>query len=296
MSRFKIYGMIALMLSALTGCQKQSKQPDAYGSFEATTMSISPEIGGKITDLAIQEGQTYDKGQTIGWTDTTQLHLQKQQLLAQKANVRTRLDQVQAQLAVHEARIDKLKKELERFRGLVETGGATRKQVDDLENELEVAKRQKRATASKISEIHSKMRSVDRQIAQVDDKIDKCRITFPVKGTVLQQLKEEGEFTRPGSPICRVAQLDHLEFKGFITGTQLAKVQLGQKVTVRIDKTDDTYQTFPGKITWIAEEAEFSPKNIKTKEERANLVYAMKVRVKNDGKLKIGMPGEILFE
>lgn len=290
------FGFTVLMWVVLASCQEQANQPDAYGSFEATTMAISPEIGGRIMELDLQEGQTYQKGQTVGWTDTIQLHLQKTQLRAKKSNIASKLDQVQAQLSVHEAQIEKFQTELKRFRSLVETGGANQKQVDDLENQLEVAKRQKRATASKISEIQSSMESVERQITQVKDKIQKCRISFPTKGTVLQQLKEEGEFARTGSPISRIAKLDYLEFKGFITGTQLSKVELGQQVTVRIDDTEDTYQRFTGEITWIAEEAEFSPKNIKTKEERANLVYAMKVRVKNDRALKIGMPGEIVFE
>lgn len=290
------YLSLLIGILGVTGCQTQTREPDAYGKFEATTFNINPEVGGKLIALDLEEGEEYQAGQTIGWTDTSQLHLQKEQLQAKKANAATKLDQIKAQLAVHNARINKLKQELTRFRGLVSTGGATQKQVDDLENELEVAKRQKAATASKICEVKAGMETIQRQIAKTTDKITKCRIAFPEGGTVLQQLKEKGEVVRTGDVIARVAELDYLEFKGFITGKQLSQVELGEKVTVRIDKTDDAYKRFPGKITWIADEAEFSPKNIKTKEERANLVYAMEVKVKNEGELKVGMPGEVVFE
>ena len=284
------------LVIVIIGCREQSNEADAYGSFEATTMNIGSEIGGKLVRLNAREGETYPEGKIIGWTDTGRLYLQKAQLRAKKLSVRSNLDEIKARLSVFNAQIDQLNQEIERFKPLLETGGASRKQVDDLQNELKIIKRKKAATASKVSRIRSEVNTIEQQIAQVKDKIDKCRITMPTKGTVLDLLKEKGEIVAPGSPVLRLAKLDHLEFKAFITGTQLPKVKPGQKVTVRIDKDENAYHTFPGKIARIAEEAEFSPKNIKTKEERANLVYAIKIRVKNDGKLKIGMPGEVMFE
>jgi HlyD family secretion protein len=296
MMRYLAYNLSLLLLFGLGSCQHQQNEADAYGSFEATTVTVSPAIGGRIIDLEMQEGQTYAKGQTVGWVDTTQLHLKKEKLIAKRQSIDARLKEIDAQSAVFNAQIDKLNREIERFQDLVQSGGATQKQVDDLQSEKQVLKRKKAATASKKSQVRDQKETVNCNIATIANRIDKCRITLPVMGTVLDRLKEQGEFARPGAPISRVAKLDHLELKTFITGSQLPKVELGQEVTVRIDKNEDDYIRMPGKITWIADEAAFSPKNIKTKEERANLVYAMDVRVVNDGRLKISMPGEVLFE
>ncbi len=295
MMRYLAYNFGLFLLLGLGSCQHQDTEADAYGSFEANTVTVSPAVGGRIIELDMQEGQTYAKGQTVGWVDTTQLHLKKQKLIAKRQSIDARLEEIDAQIAVFNAQIDKLKREIERFQDLVQSGGASQKQVDDLQSEKQVLKRKKAATASKKGQIRVEKETINREIATVANRIDDCRITIPVQGTVLDRLKEQGEFARPGAPISRVAKLDHLDLKTFITGSQLPKVELGQEVTVRIDKNEDDYIRMPGKITWIADEAEFSPKNIKTKQERANLVYAMDVRVANDGRLKIGMPGEVLF-
>jgi HlyD family secretion protein len=292
----KIAGASFFLLFLLNACQKESGEPDAYGSFEADTRTVTPEIAGRIQELNVQEGKSYEEGAPVAWTDTSQLHLKKERIRSEQRSIRSERKTVQAQLRVHDSRIDHLTREIDRFRPLVESGGATQKQVDDLLSKREVAQRKKELASSKLARIEAKAEALDKRIAQVDDRIRKCRIELPVKGTVLDLFKEEEAFLRPGSPILRMAPTDHLEFKAFITGTQLPEVETGEDVTVRVDRTEDDFINFPGTITWIAEEAEFSPKNIKTKEERANLVYAIEVRVPNDGRLKIGMPGELLFE
>lgn len=285
-----------LFLFFLSACEKESGEVDAYGSFEADTRTVTPEVAGRIQDLEVKEGMSYEKGKTVAWTDTTQLHLKKERVRAERKSIRSERESVAAQLRVHDSRIEQLTREIERFRPLVESGGATQKQVDDLVSERRLAQRKKELASSKIARIEFKAETLDKRIAQIDERIRGCRIELPVQGTVLDLFKEDRAFLRPGAPILRMAPTDHLEFKAFITGTQLTEVETGQEVTVRVDRTEKDFTHFPGTITWIAEEAEFSPKNIKTKEERANLVYAIEVRVPNDGRLKIGMPGELLFE
>lgn len=279
----------------LTTCNSSNNDTDAQGSFEAQPVTVSAQNGGLITSLELEEGKNYPEGKTVGWTDTSQLHLTIEKLRAKREALYSRESQIDAQLKVIREQMEQLSKERKRFESLLKAGGATGKQVEDLAGQWKVLNRKLEATQSESLPVEAEIRALNTEITRVRDKIDKSRILIPTKGTVLDKFKEEGEFVAPGMPVFRMASLDHLDFKAFVTATQLPGIHLGQKVTVLIDKNEEEYFEFPGIITHIADEAEFTPKNVLTKKERANLVYAIKIRVKNDGRLKIGMPGEVSF-
>lgn len=272
---------------------------DASGAFEADEVVIAAEVSGVIRELDVQEGTRVEAGQLLGWIDSTQLHLQKKQLQAQIQAILSRRPQVATQLASLREQLRAAEREQQRVLNLHKADAATQKQVDDINAQVDVIRKQLEAQRSSLNistqGIVGETLPLEVQIAQREDQLEKCRITNPLSGTILAKYAEAHEVVTPGKPLYKVADIRELDLKAYITGSQLPSIALGQGVTVWVDDGAEKYKEYPGVITWISSKAEFTPKTIQTKEERADLVYAMKVRVKNDGYLKIGMYGEVKF-
>ena len=281
----------------MLSCKQAPQLYNASGTFEAIETLIPADASGIIQQLDIREGQVIDSGQVIGYIDSTQLHLRKKQLEAQIKAVLSKKPNISRQLAAYQVQLDQARHELARIDRLVKADAATPKQLDDAKSMVAVIEKQMEALQSTLS-ITSEGLSQDTgplftQIAQLNDQIRRCVITNPVKGTVLTTYAEPFEMAVPGKPLYKIADLSSIILRAYITGDQLTGRRLGDQVTVMVDDTSGTYKTYNGTIEWISDKAEFTPKTIQTKDERANLVYAMKIRVANDGYLKIGMYGEV---
>ena len=280
-------------------CRAKEDNFDASGSFEAEETIIASEAAGVIKAFNLQEGQTLQAGEMIGYIDSLQLFLKKKQLQAQIKAVLSRKPNVSTQIASLQEQLKAAQREQKRLRNLVQADAATPQQLDNMNAQVEVLQRQISAQRSTLT-ISTESLSQEAiplrvQIDQVNDQLQKCRLINPVNGTVLAKYAEEKEIAAPGKPLYRIADLATLNLRAYITGDQLSRVKLNQPVTVLVDNGPNTYKEYPGTITWINNKSEFTPKTIQTKEERANLVYATKIRVKNDGFLKLGMYVEVKF-
>ena len=281
----------------LTGCGNGEPTSDAYGNFEATETLVSSEATGRLLAFDVEEGQVLDAGAVVGLVDTTQLALQRAQLRASREAVRAKRQSVRAQIAVLEAQKRVALTEKARIEKLLENDAAPRKQWDDILGQIDVLDRQIASVRTQTAAIEAEIAALDAQIDQVEDRLARSRIVNPVAGTVLVTFAEPHELTAAGKPLYKIADLDVMDLRAYVSGAQLPHLRLGQRVTVLIDENRTDLRALEGEVTWIASEAEFTPKLIQTKEERVNLVYAFKVRVANpDGVLKIGMPGEVRFE
>lgn len=285
-----------LLLLILAGCSR-SESFDATGTFEATEVTVSAEASGRILAFNVNEGDRIEQGQTVGTIDTVQLYLQKMQLERQIASVRSNRPDISKQVTALQEQIAQQETERTRVKRLLDDGAATTKQLDDIDASLKILNGQLEATLSTLrnntASIDENSSSIKLQIAQVEDRLAKCRIVSPVTGTVLAKYAETGELASTGRPLMKVADLDHIYLRAYFTSEQLAALQLGQEVTVTADFGADEQYEYPGHIIWIASESEFTPKNIQTRNTRANLVYAVKIAVENDGRLKIGLYGEV---
>lgn len=285
-----------LLLLILAGCSR-SESFDATGTFEATEITVSAEASGRILAFDVNEGDRIAQGQTVGTIDTVQLYLQKMQLERQIASVRSNRPDISKQVTALREQIAQQEAERTRIKRLLDDGAATTKQLDDIDATLKILNGQLEATRSTLrnntASIDENSSSIELQIAQVEDRLAKCRIVSPVTGTVLAKYAETGELASTGRPLMKVADLDHIYLRAYFTSEQLAALQLGQEVTVTADFGADEQYEYPGHIIWIASESEFTPKNIQTRNTRANLVYAVKIAVENDGRLKIGLYGEV---
>lgn len=280
----------------LAGCNGDEAVSDAYGNFEATEVLISSEATGRLLAFDVEEGQTLSAGAVVGLVDTTQLSLQRAQLRAGIEAVRTKMRGVRAQIAVLEAQKRVALTEKARIAKLLESEAAPRKQWDDILGQIDVLDRRIASVRTQTATIEAEIAALDAQIDQVEDRIARSRIVNPVAGTVLATYAEPHELTAAGKPLYKIADLDVMDLRAYVSGAQLPHLRLGRRVTVLIDENRTENRALEGEVTWIASEAEFTPKLIQTKEERVNLVYAFKVRVPNpDGVLKIGMPGEVRF-
>ena len=248
---------------------------------------------GKILDFNVEEGQLLDSNQLIGFVDTTDLHLKKLQILDQKNATGSRREDLAAQIAVQEQSRENILIEKNRGIRLLKDGAATQKQLDDINSSLNMIEKQIASIKSQFRGIEDQIGSTEQQAAQVRESIKNACIVNPVKGTVLTKFAENNEVTSFGKPLYKIADLREMDLRVYVSGAQLPHVKIGDKVEVRIDKDETSNTKMEGIVSWISQTAEFTPKTIQTKEERVNLVYAVKVRVKNDGSLKIGMPGEI---
>jgi HlyD family secretion protein len=277
----------------LSSCNSAKDKPDAYGSFEATEITVSSLANGKIMLFNLEEGQLLDSNQLVGFVDTTDLHLKKLQGMEQKSATGSRKEDLAAQIAVQQQNRENILIEKNRVINLLRDGAATRKQLDDINSSLNLIDKQIASINIQFHGIEDQIGSAEQQIAQVRESIKNARIVNPVKGTVLTKFAENNEVTTFGKPLYKIADLREMQLRVYISGAQLPHIRIGDKVEVRIDKDEKTNSTLEGVVSWISQTAEFTPKTIQTKEERVNLVYAVKVRVLNDGSLKIGMPGEI---
>ena len=285
-----------LLLLILAGCSR-SESFDATGTFEATEVTVSAEASGRILAFNVNEGDRIEQGQTVGTIDTVQLYLQKMQLERQIASVRSNRPDISKQVTALQEQIAQQENERTRVKRLLDDGAATTKQLDDIDATLKILNGQLEATLSTLrnntASIDENSSSIELQIAQVEDRLAKCRIVSPVTGTVLAKYAETGELASTGRPLMKVADLDHIYLRAYFTSEQLAALQLGQEVTVTADFGADEQYEYPGHIIWIASESEFTPKNIQTRNTRANWVYAVKIAVENDGRLKIGLFGVV---
>ena len=279
----------------MAACSNGNNKSDAYGNFEATEVLVGAEAQGKVIVFKAEEGQQLAKDVIVGYIDTLSLKLKKLQLVAQKEASIARLAQVQAQIAVQEEQKNTSAIEQLRISKLVEANAAPTKQLDDINGQLNILNSQIVSTRTQNQAIAGEIKALQYQIAQVADQLTKSVIRNPVRGTVLEKYIEEGEIVVLGKSLFKIADLSTLKLRIYISGAQLPNVKIGQKVSVLIDENKDENKKLEGIVSWISQQAEFTPKIIQTKDERVNLVYAVKVDVVNDGSLKIGMPGEVKF-
>lgn len=270
---------------------------DAQGSFEATEVVVSAEAAGRILWFDAEEGTAVEPGARIGQIDTLQLDLQRRQLEAQQAALLASRPDIRAQAAALREQIAKQERELTRVQNLLRDGAATTKQRDDIEAQIRILQSQLSAALSSLDKstvtIDGNAAVVEAQIAALDDRITRCRIASPVAGVVLTKYAEAGELAAVGKPLLKVADLEHLYLRAYFTSEQLAAIRVGDAVTVTADFGGDQRYDYEGRIAWISPESEFTPKTIQTRDSRANLVYAAKIAVQNDGRLKIGLAGEV---
>ena len=291
---YKLLVGIAL-IGTITSCNSSSDRADAYGNFEAKEVIISAEAMGKVLSFTLEEGDQLAKDKAVGLIDTIDLHLNKQQLLANKSGITAKSANVLSQIAVLRTQLKTAQSEQERVFNMYKNEAATQRQLDEVNGKVDVLKAQIKSVETQNAPIVSELSVLDAQLNRLDEQLSKSIITNPIEGTVLVKYTEEQEIVSFGKPLYKIANLDELELKVYISETQLAEVKIGQTVRVSIDGKEGM-TTYDGNISWISAEAEFTPKIIQTKEERVNLVYAMKIIVKNDGALKIGMPAEVSFQ
>ena len=285
---------IALLVLAMfiISCNKNNEKADAYGNFETTEITVSSESNGKIEFLNLEEGDVVEKGKTVGLIDTLQLYYTKMQLIASQKTVSSKSGNVLSQKQVLQEQLKTAKIEQTRIKNMFSENAATKRQVDEINGKVKVIEEQIKGVGTQNAPIKNEANSFSVQIEKINDQIKKCNLVNPIKGTVLTKYAEPTEVTTFGKPLYKIANLEEMNLRVYISETQLSSIKIGQQVKVKIDDFEQTKE-YIGNIIWISSQAEFTPKIIQTKEERANLVYAVKIRVKNDGSLKIGMPAEI---
>jgi len=292
--------LMGLSLSLiLASCGKSNEGEDASGTFEATEVIVSSEASGKILSFDIEEGQELTANQLLGAIDSTQLFLRKQQILSSKKSIQSRRPDVKKQIAVLEQQISTAKIERKRVENLLKANASTQKQLDDINAQISVLEKQldaQKTTLETANEgITEDTEGINIQVQQVTDQLKKCKITSPIAGTVLIKYAEMGEVAAPGKALFKIANTNNMILRAYITADQLTKIKVGQKVKIKTDFGKDESKEYNGTLGWISNKAEFTPKTIQTRDERANLVYAVKINVINDGFLKIGMYGTVQF-
>lgn len=290
----RIVYIVAAMLAVSCGTEAEF---DAQGTFEATEVIISSEAAGRILSFDIKEGMAINAGEPLAMIDSVQLHLQRSQLEAQLSALLNSRPDVQTQVASLREQIATLKVEQRRIENMLRDGAATEKQKDDVDAQIRILESQLSATLSTLntntSTINSNAEAIRVQISALDDRIAKCRATSPISGTVLVKYAQEGELATVGKPLVKIADLGNIYLRAYFPSDQLASIKLGDEVTVTADFGGEERYDYVGRIAWISAESEFTPKTIQTKDSRANLVYAVKIAVENDGRLKIGLAGEV---
>jgi HlyD family secretion protein len=286
---------LSILTFSLFSCGNDNKKADGYGNFEATEITISAENNGKLMQFDVNEGDVLQKEQFIGYIDTIPLALKQEQLEVSKAVISSKSKGVLSQIAVLNSKLKTANTNKARTENLIKDNAGTQKQLDDVTGEIDVIKNQIRSVEIQNAPVVNELKSIDVQLKQIDDQIEKSKIKNPINGTVLTKYAEPNEITSFGKPLYKIADLNTMQLRVYISETQLADLKIGQEVTVKIDDADEI-KSYKGVVSWIASEAEFTPKIIQTKEERVALVYAVKIDVTNDGSLKIGMPAELWIE
>jgi HlyD family secretion protein len=284
-----------LLIMALAACTNKENKSDAYGNFEAEPVLVSSEATGKLLWFNVDQGQQIDSGIVVGIIDTVQVILSKQQLSAQTEAVSAKKSSIQAQVAVFEEQIKNLKVNETRIREMLKDGASTQKQLDDVTGQIAVVEKQIASTNTQFTSVEKEIDIIASQKKLLDEQYRRCFIASPLSGTILETYARQGEITAVGKTLFKVANMNELTLKVYVDGSLLPSIKQGQQVQVIIDKNQKENQSLTGEVSWISPEAEFTPKIIQTKEERVKLVYAVKIKVKNDGRLKIGMPGEVKF-
>lgn len=288
--------LIPLLLTIiLVACSNQKTESDAYGYFQTETATVSSETAGLIEELHLEEGDILLAGKPIGQIDSMNLHFKKQQLMANLKVLQANALQVTSQAEVIEQQMVNLERDQKRVKNLLDAGSATQKQADDIESQMLVLEKQKASIIAQQQTLESQQAQIYSQIDELNYNLKKTILTNPVEGTVLSKIAMKGEITAPGKPLYEIANMKFLTLKAYISGDILPDVKLNQSVTVVVDDGQGHLKEINGVVNWISEQAEFTPKTIQTREERVNLVYAVKIRVENDGSIKIGMPGEVKF-
>lgn len=286
---------VALMATLLIACTSNHEEPDAYGHIEATEVILSAETGGVVLSVDGDEGAQVDAGHVLARIDTTALDLRRAQLAAQRATTGSRRAQIDAQDAVYREQAKVVARERDRVASLIEGGAATERQRDEVEGQWAVLQRQIASLDAQRATVRSELAVIDAQITQNEDQIRRSSLRAPASATILNRLVEPGELVAPGKPLFKLADLSVVTMRAYVSGDQLPMVSLGQAVTVITDGGNGTYAERPGTVSWISSRAEFTPRNLQTREDRVNFVYAIDIRVENDGLFKIGMPAEVRF-
>ncbi len=290
-AKYLIIGVLGL----LAGCSGNGNLADAYGTFEATEVMVSAETSGRILKFDVSKGQDVERGALIALVDTTLFHLQGAEIDAGIRSVATRLASIDAQNEILNQQIANLNINVVRTENMLKSDAATQKQYDDLVGQVAVLEKQIAANRTQKSSILSEMAVYEAKKGTVREQIVRSRVVSPMRGTVVEKYAEEGEVTAAGRPLAKVADLSVMKLKVYVSGAQVGNVKLGQACTVRVDNGEKEYQSFTGRVSHIAQRAEFTPKIIQTKESRVTLVYAVTIDVANDGTIKSGMPGEAIF-
>lgn len=296
-------GIIFIMAISLlfTGCRRKNKSADAYGVFEATEIVISSEANGRLLEFNVEDGQVCHKGDILGYIDSAQICLQIQQLeSAIRATLASRPD-IPSQLNTLQAQLQTLEREKDRVTTLVEANAATTKQLDDVNAQISIVKGQIAATKSQLNTqsaaILENVEAQRFQVMQLQNALEKCTIKAPIDGTILKKYIQPNELAFQGKPIFKIADVTNMSIKVYVTEDMLSSIQLGQKAEIHIDTRDKKNdKVMEGTVRWISDKAEFTPKMIQTKKERANMVYAVRISFRNDGSAKIGMPGDVNFK
>ncbi|MDE5745101.1 MAG: HlyD family efflux transporter periplasmic adaptor subunit [Paramuribaculum sp.] len=295
----KIAGSALLIAAVLSSCSDRKNDYDASGVFEVTEVVVSAQGAGVIKRLELAEGQQIKAESEVGYIDTLQLSLQRRQLIASLSATDSRRLNENRQLASLRQQLANMRSEQRRYQQLVTEDAAPRKQLDDINNQIEVLEKQISATNEQIgsanSSVAGQLSGIAAQVAQIDVRIADCIITSPIDGTVLAKYVEAGEYTAPGKPLFKVGDIGIMRMRAYITASQLTTLKIGDKVKVFADLGDSDRKEYDGIVSWISEEAEFTPKTIQTRDERSNLVYAIKIDVNNDGTIKRGMYGDVKF-
>lgn len=279
----------------MAGCQWNEKQSDAFGQFQATEVQVAAEHRGQLRHFQVNEGQNLVRGDTVGWIDTTELIAQKEELQARLQAARNKIPSIRAERRVLESELKMAHNDLNRLMELKKDEATTQKQIDDVRGRIDVLRRKIEAVEVNIRSAKADINALQARLKSVSVQISNALIVNPVPGTVLTTYKETGEIVQYGQPLYKIADLDTMKLRVYVSGAQLPQIELGQAVKVLIDDDEAGYQQLMGSVSWIASEAEFTPQMIQTKEERVSQVYAVEIRVANDGRLKMGMPGEARF-
>jgi HlyD family secretion protein len=295
----RILTVLILSGFVLFSCNNNNSEYDATGTFEADEVIISAEASGKILAFNLEEGQVVKQGEQVGFIDTTQLHLSKLQLRENQKAVLAGRPNTRTQIEATKKEIENVQLEKKRVENLVKGEVASQKQLDDINSKLSVLEArlaaQQNSLTTTTTTLNEQSNAINIQLAIVQDQLNRCKIINPMGGTVLAKYAMQNEMTLPGKALYKIADLNTIILRAYISGNQLSQIKLGQPVNVLVDAPDGGYKEYPGTISWVSDKAEFTPKTIQTKEERANLVYAVKINVKNDGYLKLGMYGEVKF-
>jgi len=292
MKTIKLIIGLSFIASTIISCNSDTNKADGYGNFEATETTISAENNGKLIQFTVEEGKTLQKGEKVGHIDTIQLALKKELLIVSKNVIFSKSKGVLSQISVLKAQLKTANISKTRIENLLKENAGTQKQLDDINGKIDVINQQIKSIEIQNLPIVNELKNIDVQLKQVEDQLQKSVITNPVNGTILVKYTEPNEITSFGRPLYKIADLSTMQLRVYVSETQLSNIKIGQEVTVKIDQ-NEAMKNYTGTISWIASEAEFTPKIIQTKEERVNLVYAVKIDVKNDESLKIGMPAEM---